>query len=85
MPPDRLLAFESRWPRHTPDKDHRIRHELGITPARFYQLLARAAKTVEGIAADPITARRVRERSPHAGRIASGHTLGTLGALSGSA
>lgn len=63
MPPETLLAFESAWPRHTGTKDLAIRAELGITPARFYQLLARAAKTAEGIAADPITARRVRERS----------------------
>ena len=58
-----LLAFESAWPRHDGSKDLAIRRDLGITPARFYQLLGRAAKTVEGLAADPITARRVRERS----------------------
>lgn len=63
MAPDSLLAFEARWPRHNGTKDLAIRHDLGITPARFYQLLGRAAKTSEGIAADPITARRVRERS----------------------
>lgn len=57
-----LLAFESRWPRHSGSKEEQIRRELGITPARFYQLLHRAARSVEGIAADPITARRVRER-----------------------
>lgn len=62
MSPETLLAFEAQWPRHTPDKDATIRRELGITPARFYQLLGRAAATVEGISADPITARRVRER-----------------------
>ena len=58
-----LLAFESAWPRHDGTKDLAIRRELGITPARFYQLLGRAATTVEGIAADPIPARRVRERA----------------------
>ena len=62
MLPETLLAFEARWPRHNGTKDLTIRAELGITPARYYMLLNRAAKTVEGIAADPITARRVRER-----------------------
>ncbi len=62
MTPDLLLAFEQRWPRHSGHKEEQIRRELGITPARYYQLLGRVAKTVEGIAADPFTARRVRER-----------------------
>lgn len=59
--PETLIAFEARWPRHTPDKDERIRRELGITPTRYYQLLHRAVKSPEGITADPITARSVRE------------------------
>lgn len=63
MTADELLAFEARWPRHSGTKDSLIRSELGVTPARFYQLLNRAARTVEGIAADPITARRVREKA----------------------
>lgn len=60
--PEELLAFEARWPRHTPTKDERIRHELGIGPARFYQLLHRAVLDRDAVAAHPITARRVRER-----------------------
>lgn len=63
MRPDVLLAFEAAHPRHNGMKEERIRAELGITPARFYQLLNRAACTREGIAADPVTARAVRERS----------------------
>ncbi|WP_144795677.1 DUF3263 domain-containing protein [Microbacterium paludicola] len=63
MLPEHLLAFEQRWPRHTPQKDRAIRTELGVTPARFYQLLHRAAASPRGIAADPITARRVRART----------------------
>lgn len=59
--PEQLLAFESRWPGHTTGKDEGIRGELGITPARYYQLLVRAADSFEGIAAEPLTARRVRE------------------------
>lgn len=63
MLPEDLLAFEQAWPRHTPDKDVTIRRELGVTPARYYQLLTRAARTADGIAADPITARMVRARA----------------------
>lgn len=57
-----LLAFEARWPRHSGQKEEMIRRELGVTPARFYQLLIRASSTVEGIAAYPMTARSVRDR-----------------------
>lgn len=59
--PADLLAFEARWPRHTPEKGAAIRR-LGIHEVRYYQLLLRAASSPAGIAADPITARRVRER-----------------------
>ena len=62
MPVD-LLAFEARYQRHTPTKTSRIRHELGITEVRYYVLLARAARSAEGIAADPATARMVRRRA----------------------
>lgn len=62
MSPAELLSFEARWPLHTPDKGEAVRRELGITPTRFYQLLHRAASSLDGIRADPITARLVRER-----------------------
>lgn len=62
MLPADLLAFEAAHPRPTSEKHERIRRELGITPVRFYQLLHRAVDTREAIEADPITARRVRDR-----------------------
>jgi hypothetical protein len=58
-----LLAFEAANPVHTPAKEERIRRELGITPTRYVVLLARAAASADGVAADPLTARRVRERA----------------------
>lgn len=61
--PAELLAFEAQHARHTPTKTARIRHELGITEVRYYVLLARAARSVEGITADPATARMIRERA----------------------
>lgn len=63
MPPDTLLAFERSWPQHSGYKETAIRRELGITPARYYVLLHRAARSRAGIVADPIAARRVRERA----------------------
>lgn len=65
MSPAELLAFEARWPRHTPNKGHAIRHDFGMSEARYYQLLLRAASSAEGTLADPFTARRVRERAEH--------------------
>lgn len=62
MPPTTLLNFEATWPQHNGAKDHAIRTQLGITPVRYYQLLNRAVLTVDGIAADPVTARIVRQR-----------------------
>lgn len=63
MEPDTLLTFEARWPRHSGSKELAVRAELGLTPARYYALLNRAARSRRGIAADPITARRVRDRA----------------------
>lgn len=63
-----LLDFEAANPRHTSHKETRIITELGIRPARFYQLLHRAAHTLDAITHDPITARRVRDRAPMEGQ-----------------
>lgn len=63
MTPTQLLAFETRWPKHTPTKVAAIRHELRISEVRYYTLLHRAAQSVEGIKADPVTARMVRQRA----------------------
>ncbi|QWY84612.1 helix-turn-helix DNA binding domain protein [Microbacterium phage Footloose] len=60
--PAELLAFEARHPKHTPAKTHAIRHQLRISEVRYYTLLHRAAQSAEGIEADPVTARMVRER-----------------------
>lgn len=54
-----LLDFERTWPRHSHAKEIAIRAR-GLTPARYYQLLHRAAVSLEGQAHDAITARRIR-------------------------
>lgn len=61
MTPAELLAFETRWPHHTPAKVAAIREQLRITEVRYYVLLERAARSAEGIAANPVAARMVRE------------------------
>lgn len=61
MSPEILIDFASRFPTYTPSMEVEVRRELGISPTRFYQLLHRAVLTPEGMRADPITARRVRE------------------------
>ena len=63
MSPADILAFEARHPRHVTLKDQKIRGDLGLTPVRYYALLIRAASSDEGIRADPVTARIVRERA----------------------
>lgn len=66
MTPDELIRFEADWPQHNGTKEEAIRHVLGMKPARYYQLLNRAARQLDGMRADPIVARRVRERSMRA-------------------
>lgn len=70
MDATRLLDFEAKWPRHTGAKEELIRDELRISPARYYQLLNRAAASLEGQAHDPITAHRVLRRLRRARRAA---------------
>lgn len=56
-----LLDFEAGWQTHSSSKEIAIRSDLGLNPARFYQLLSRAARSMEGIRHDAVTCRRVRE------------------------
>lgn len=69
MTPEQLLAFEAAYPHRSSTKDELIRSELGITPVRYIVLLHRAARSLEGAAAHPFTARRVRERAATRERI----------------
>ncbi|MBW9093082.1 DUF3263 domain-containing protein [Microbacterium jejuense] len=59
MTPGELLEFERAWPRHTGAKEEAIIRQFDMKPARYYQLLHRAAGSLEGLAHDPFTARRV--------------------------
>lgn len=55
----RLLAFEATHPTGR-DKEETIRRELGLTPARYWQLLLRLINTEQALHIDPTTTHRLR-------------------------
>ena len=63
MTPQELLDFEAAHPGHSTAKENAIRERFDINEVRYYVLLARAADSMDGIAHDPITARRVRDQA----------------------
>ncbi len=57
----RLLAFEAANPSpRSGQKDEAIRRELGLTPARYWQLLLRLIDTQQALDIDPVTTHRLR-------------------------
>ncbi|MEJ1087034.1 DUF3263 domain-containing protein [Microbacterium sp. Mu-80] len=48
--------------------DEAIRTELGITPARYFQLLSRAIKTTAALEHDPQTTYRLRRQAEQQAR-----------------
>lgn len=55
-----ILAFENEWRRHAGAKEEAIRADLGMSPARYYQLLGRLIDTAEAQAHDPMLVKRLR-------------------------
>lgn len=55
-----VLAFEARWWRQPGAKDAAITADLGLTPVRYYALLARLIRTERALAADPLLVRRLQ-------------------------
>lgn len=55
-----ILAFEAEWRRHAGAKEEAIRAELGMAPARYYQLLGRLIDTADAQAYDPMLVKRLR-------------------------
>ncbi|WP_159501323.1 DUF3263 domain-containing protein [Microbacterium sp. 18062] len=55
-----ILAFESRWGAHAGAKEEAIRSELGLAPARYYQLLNRIIDTEAALAHEPMLVGRLR-------------------------
>jgi len=55
-----LLDFEAGWHRHGGEKEEAIRAQLGLTPARYYQLLGRLIDTEDALAHDPMLVKRLQ-------------------------
>ncbi|WP_194410950.1 DUF3263 domain-containing protein [Microbacterium cremeum] len=55
-----LLDFEAEWRRHAGAKEEAIRADLGMSPARYYQLLGRLIDTAEAQGHDPMLVKRLR-------------------------
>lgn len=63
-PLDRMiLAFENRRYIHASNKDADIQAEIGLTPTRYYQLLAALLSDPEALEAEPILVNRLRRIS----------------------
>ncbi|MES2094545.1 MAG: DUF3263 domain-containing protein [Actinomycetota bacterium] len=56
----RILAFERHWWKPAGAKEEAIRAELGLSAARYYQLLNAALDRPEAIAFDPLLVRRLQ-------------------------
>jgi hypothetical protein len=55
-----ILALETAWPRHGGAKEEVIRAQLGMSAARYYQLLARLIESEAALEYDPMLVRRLR-------------------------
>lgn len=78
LPDDRarqLLQFAATHPRLN-RAEEAIRRELGLTPARYVQLLNRLIDTEQALRIDPILTHRLR-RIRDAGRAETARRLGT--------
>jgi hypothetical protein len=70
-----ILDFEAEWRRHAGAKEEAIRAELGLSPARYYQLLGRLIDTAEAQEHDAMLVKRLRRlrdarTAAHIGRAA---------------
>ena len=55
-----ILAFEHRWWAHAGAMDEAIRAELGLTPARYYQLLNAVIDSPAAVRHDPMLVHRLQ-------------------------
>ncbi len=55
-----ILTLEAAWPRHGGMKEETIREKLGLSSARYYQLLGRLIDTEAALEFDPLLVRRLR-------------------------
>ncbi|MGN8551233.1 UNVERIFIED_CONTAM: DUF3263 domain-containing protein [Microbacterium sp. SLM126] len=71
-----ILAFEAEWRRHAGAKEEAIRADLGMSPARYYQLLGRLIDTAEAQAHDPMLVKRLRRLHDERSRARSDSAAG---------
>ena len=74
-----ILGFESEWRRHAGAKEEAIRAELGLSPARYYQLLGRLIDTADAQAHDPMLVKRLRRLRDARAQARIGRAAGDLG------
>lgn len=74
-----ILTLEAAWPRHTGMKEETIRAKLGMSPARYYQLLGRLIETEEALEFEPLLVRRLRRLRDARLRQRSGRMRGFVG------
>ena len=74
-----LLGFEAEWRRHAGAKEEAIRPELGLSPARYYQLLGRLIDTADAQAHDPMLVKRLRRLRDARAQARIGRAAGDLG------
>lgn len=55
-----ILALETAWPRHNGAKEEVIRAQLGMSAARYYQLLGRLVDSDIALEYDPMLVGRLR-------------------------
>lgn len=55
-----MLVLEAAWPMHNGAKEEAIRSALGMSAARYYQVLARLIETEQALQLDPVLVRRLR-------------------------
>lgn len=55
-----ILSMETTWPRHSGAKEEAIRAQLGMSAARYYQLLGRLIDSEAALEYDPMLVARLR-------------------------
>ncbi|PRB14433.1 DUF3263 domain-containing protein [Microbacterium sp. MYb62] len=74
-----ILALEAAWPRHGGAKEEVIRVQLGMSAARYYQLLGRLIESDVALEYDPMLVRRLRRIRDTRARRRSARTPGFVG------
>lgn len=74
-----ILALETAWPQHGGAKEEVIRTQLGMSAARYYQLLGRLIESDAALEYDPMLVRRLRRIRDSRARRRSTRTPGFVG------